>query len=158
MTQAGPVSSSMSKSNNSIPEALREKMLKFTPPGTIVAPSGELRPAHSTGLTVAGITGCGGVRLLSRITGMVGCSESGSSSDRLLELRPGQQISQAGLKKVCLCFICGGSGLPPVGHQCHALGQLVSRQSLALLPEFHNLVCYLNQIPGSLHFVVTSLD
>jgi len=35
---------------------------------------------------------------------------------------------------------------------------LVSRQTLALLPEFHNLTGYLDLIPGPLQFVVTPLD
>jgi len=35
---------------------------------------------------------------------------------------------------------------------------LVSRQTLAFLPEFHNLTCYLDLIPGSFQLVVTPFD
>src|SRR5260370_39442891 len=44
MTRDGRLSSSRLKSSRSIAEALREKTLKLTPPGTTLAPSGTLRP------------------------------------------------------------------------------------------------------------------
>src|SRR5271156_4584147 len=44
ITRAGRASSSLSKSNNSTPEASREYTLKFTPFPTGVAPNGELWP------------------------------------------------------------------------------------------------------------------
>src|SRR5262245_15261998 len=44
MTRAGPESSSPSKNKRSTPAAFREKMLKLTPPSTMVGPSGALRP------------------------------------------------------------------------------------------------------------------
>src|SRR6266850_6810133 len=47
MTRAALASSSRSKNSNSTPEAFREKTLKLTPPGTTVAPRGELRPVIS---------------------------------------------------------------------------------------------------------------
>jgi hypothetical protein len=48
------LSPSWSKSN-SPPGVAREKTLKLTPPGRIVAPGGELRLVHSTGVTRAAI-------------------------------------------------------------------------------------------------------
>src|SRR5262245_43351078 len=60
MVRAGCASSSLSKNNRSMSAALREKMLKFTPPSTTVAPSGALRPAvvvlGSSGLTRAEVS------------------------------------------------------------------------------------------------------
>jgi hypothetical protein len=60
--------------------------------------------------------------------------ESWGSSDSLFELCPSQQKSQPRLQKVCLRFVRGGSGLSPLRHQYHALGQLVAGYPLALLP------------------------
>src|SRR5580692_7992669 len=48
MTRDGRLSSSLSKSSRSTAEALREYTLKLTPPGTTLAPSGELRPETGT--------------------------------------------------------------------------------------------------------------
>src|SRR4029077_1594432 len=50
ITRAGRGSSSRSKNNKSTPEALREKMLKLTPPAVTVAPRGEHRPALTPAL------------------------------------------------------------------------------------------------------------
>src|SRR5260370_42410074 len=46
--RAGCGSSSRSKNNNSTPEALREKMLKLTPPAVTVAPRGEQLPLFTS--------------------------------------------------------------------------------------------------------------
>src|SRR5215510_688790 len=48
MTRQGRGSSSRSKSINSTPEAFREKTLKLTPPGRMVAPRGKLFAVLST--------------------------------------------------------------------------------------------------------------
>src|SRR6516225_864665 len=70
MTRAGSASSSRSKSSNSTPEAFREKTLKFTPPGTIVAPKGALCPVSSIGISASDFTGAGGIWVLSRTSAM----------------------------------------------------------------------------------------
>src|SRR5689334_3965211 len=48
MLLEGRASSTRSKKSNSTIEAEREKTLKLAPPGTSVAPSGELLPTRST--------------------------------------------------------------------------------------------------------------
>src|SRR5215472_3985366 len=56
MTRAGSASSSRSNKSNSTSEALREKRLKLMPPGTVVAPRGELCPVSSV-FTPIGFSG-----------------------------------------------------------------------------------------------------
>jgi hypothetical protein len=60
ITREGRASFSWSKNSNSTFEALREKRLKFTPPGTIVAPIGELWPVFSAGSPAADLAGAKG--------------------------------------------------------------------------------------------------
>src|SRR4029077_9413137 len=53
ITREGRAAPSRSKNSRVTPAALREKRLKFTPPGRTVAPSGELRPRLSTTFATA---------------------------------------------------------------------------------------------------------
>jgi len=81
-----------------------------------------------------------------------------SSSNHPFEFRPSQHVSQAGLKIVCLGFVGLSGGLPSFGHHHDTLGQLVSGQPIAFLPQFYNLVCHLDQVSGSLQLVERPFD
>ena len=67
--------------------------------------------------------------------------ETGSLSDGLLEFGARQQISEFGLQEVRLCLVGCGGRLSTVGHQHHALLQLVLREPLTFVAQFDDLVC-----------------
>src|SRR6266404_4187930 len=61
------------------------------------------------------------------------CSQSRSSPDGALELRPGQQISKIGLQQFGFCLIVRGGGMPYIGNQHHTLSSLICGEALAFL-------------------------
>jgi hypothetical protein len=84
--------------------------------------------------------------------------KSGCASNRLLKLRPCQQMSQACLKQVGLRLVARCASLSSLGNLNHTISQLIARQPFISSRNFITWRATSTIVLVRFHLVVTALD